>query len=238
MTTIIRREVVDSTNDEARALVAEGAEAWTVIVAEAQVAGKGRFGRTWASPAGGLYLSIILPEKMERFPLLNMVASLSVVDALAHWDMDASVKWPNDVHVRGAKVAGILVEGLVGPEAYWAVVGIGINSDLDLESLPTPVRAQATTLRHELGRDVDNGELLEELLAAFRGWGGQLDEPSRLVNVYASRCSTLNHHVTLETGEGLVRGRAVSIRTSGALVVRTDSGQEVEITDGTVLESG
>ena len=63
---LIRRKVVDSTNEEAKALIAEGAEPWTVIVAEKQVAGKGRFGRGWASPRGGLYLSVILREEIGR----------------------------------------------------------------------------------------------------------------------------------------------------------------------------
>ncbi|MFQ5920257.1 MAG: biotin--[acetyl-CoA-carboxylase] ligase, partial [Thermoplasmata archaeon] len=84
---LVRRKTVDSTNDEAKALIVEGSAPWTVIVAEKQVAGKGRHGRSWASPRGGLYLSVILPQDLDRLPLLSMAASLAVVEALDAWGL-------------------------------------------------------------------------------------------------------------------------------------------------------
>ncbi|MFQ5986032.1 MAG: biotin--[acetyl-CoA-carboxylase] ligase [Thermoplasmata archaeon] len=231
---LVRHKAVDSTNDEAKALIAEGAPPWTVIVAEKQVAGKGRHGRSWASPRGGLYLSVILPQEMDRLPLLSMAASLAVAEALDAWGLPVAVKWPNDVQVGGAKVAGILVEGLVRPEGYWAVVGIGINSDVAKERLPRRMDSPVTTLRHELGKAVDNEGLLSRLLAAFQANVDVLENASAIAQAYRGRCVTLGTDVVVETGKGTIQGKAVTIRESGTLVVRVPTGDEVEIADGTV----
>ncbi|MEE9267876.1 MAG: biotin--[acetyl-CoA-carboxylase] ligase [Thermoplasmata archaeon] len=233
---LIRRSVVDSTNEEAKTLIAEGAAPWTVVVADKQVAGKGRFGRRWVSPRGGLYLSVILQEALERTPLLSMAASLAVAEALEAWDLPVTVKWPNDVQVGGGKVAGILVEGLVGEEGYWVVVGIGVNSDIPRDKLPKQLDMPATTLRRELGRPVDNEELLLRLLAALRDQLRNLRDPSKVVQAYRDRCTSLGRDVVVQTREGVLRGRAMTIRASGALVLRRPSGEEVEVIDGTVRD--
>ena len=235
-TRVVRLDVVDSTNDVAKALIAEGAEPWTVVVAQKQLSGKGRFGRSWASPRGGLYVSVLLEEELDRLPILSLAASLAVAEALEIWDLPVAVKWPNDVQVGGAKVAGILVEGLVAPEAYWAVVGIGINSDVSLDKLPRRMDTPATTLRQELGGAVDNEELLRRLLAALRDQLRDLRDPSRVLQAYRDRCTSLGRDVVVQTREGVLEGRAVTIRESGALVLRRPSGEEVEVTEGTVRE--
>ncbi|MFQ5908184.1 MAG: biotin--[acetyl-CoA-carboxylase] ligase [Thermoplasmata archaeon] len=234
---IVRRSVVDSTNDEAKALIAEGAAPWTVVVAEKQVAGKGRFGRSWASPRGGLYLSVVLPQELEKLPLLSMAASLAVAEVLDAWGLSVAVKWPNDVQVGNAKVAGILVEGLVRPGGYWAVVGIGVNSDVPTEKLRGRLDNPVTTLRHELGDRVDNEELRTRLLKAFRAYAERLGDPSSIIEAYQDRCVTLGRNVVIETLTGVVQGKAVAVRGSGALVVRQSDGKEREVTDGTVRES-
>ncbi len=233
---LIRRKVVDSTNEEAKGLIAEGAGPWTVIVAEKQIAGKGRFGRGWASPRGGLYLSVILREEIERTPLLSMAASLAVADALESSNLPIAVKWPNDVQVEGAKVAGILVEGLVVGEGYWVIVGIGVNSNVPLDSLPPELNTPATTLRHEVGAPVDNDELLTRLLAALRVRFGGLEDPADLIRTYGERCATLGRDVVVQMKERTLQGRAVRVTESGALVIRRPSGEEVEVTEGTVRE--
>lgn len=233
---LIRRKVVDSTNDEAKALIAEGAEPWTVVVAERQVAGKGRYGRSWASPPGGLYLSVILREALERSAILSMAASLSVVKAIEIWDLPVAMKWPNDVQVDREKVAGILVEGLVGPEDYWAVVGVGVNSDVPLDRLPKRLDMPATTLRHALRDRVDNEDLLARILATFRRLVQGSRDSTDVVQAYRARCDTLGREVQVTTKEGVVQGKAVAIRASGALVIQRPSGEEVEVADGTVRE--
>ncbi|MFQ5919424.1 MAG: biotin--[acetyl-CoA-carboxylase] ligase [Thermoplasmata archaeon] len=235
---LVRRTVVDSTNEEAKTLIADGAEPWTVVVAERQVAGKGRFGRGWASPRGGLYVSVILREALERTPLLSMAASLAVVDALEGWNVPSGVKWPNDVQVGSAKVAGILVEGLLVREAYWVVIGVGVNSDVPLDRLLPQLDTPATTLRDEISAPVDNEELLARLLSALRDRLEGLEDPTRVTQAYRDRCVTLGRDVVVETTEGTLRGRAIDVADSGALILRQSSGEVVEVTEGTLRSPG
>jgi BirA family transcriptional regulator, biotin operon repressor / biotin---[acetyl-CoA-carboxylase] ligase len=121
-------ERLGSTNDEARGLAAEGAEHGTVVHADEQTAGRGRLARTWFSPAGNLYLSLVLrlETPSSRLQELSFLASLAVadtVDAMLPKHVRAMLKWPNDVLIAGAKIAGILIEQ--ADDA--TIVGIGLN---------------------------------------------------------------------------------------------------------------
>src|ERR1700727_2136985 len=121
-------ERLESTNDEARQLAAAGAPHGTVVHADEQSAGRGRFGRTWYSPPGNLYLSVLLrlDRPPERTPELSFVAAITVadaVDALLPKQSRATLKWPNDVLVNDGKIAGILLENADGAQ----IVGIGLN---------------------------------------------------------------------------------------------------------------
>ncbi|MFQ5837745.1 MAG: biotin--[acetyl-CoA-carboxylase] ligase [Thermoplasmata archaeon] len=235
---IIRLDTVDSTNEVAKILVSEGVESRTVVVAQKQVEGRGRFGRSWSSPRGGLYVSIIVREELSRLPLITLAAGVAVVQALQAAGLKATIRWPNDVLIRDAKAAGILVEGLVGPEAYWAIVGIGINSDFSLEDLPPQLRHQTTTLRHELGHRVDNEDLLEGLLKAFQRVYPVTGEQAAVVDLCRQLCSTLGKNVVVDTGSGIIEGRAVDIGPSGYLVVETKTGKRMDVAEGSILEEG
>jgi len=130
---------VDSTNERARLLAAAGAPHGTLVTAAEQLAGRGRQGRRWSSPAGRALLCSLLLREPPR--LLPLMAGLAVAETVGD---GALVKWPNDVLVHGRKVAGILVEGR--PREQWAVLGIGVNVAVSIEELPEEVRAQAGTL--------------------------------------------------------------------------------------------
>lgn len=128
MFTIHHHERLGSTSDEAKRLAAEGAPHGTVVHADEQAAGRGRFGRTWYSPAGNLYLSAILRLDVppQRGAELSFVAALAVADAVDDWlpkHVRATLKWPNDVLAGGGKIAGILVEQIDGAR----IVGVGVN---------------------------------------------------------------------------------------------------------------
>ncbi len=230
----VRHEVVDSTNEVAKALVAEGASPWTVTVAEKQVEGRGRFGRRWASPRGGLYLSVLLQDELSRLPIISIAAGLSVVDAFRSLHLEATLKWPNDVLVGGRKVAGVLVEGVVGPHEYWAIVGIGINSDFPKDALPSKLSADATTLRHELGRRVDNESLLQELVGSLRENYPAAGTEERVVARYRTQCSTIGREVRVKTRRGILEGRAVDVDTSGFLILETEEGKSVVVAEGSI----
>lgn len=160
---------VGSTMAEARNLgaVDEG----TVLVARSQTAGVGRLGRRWYSPTGGLWFTMIIYPRQSATtsPLLTLMAALAVSRGIAlTTGLQPTIRWPNDVYLRGRKVAGILAEmDVVGDIATRALVGVGVNVNFNIEELPPDVRGEATTLMHELGSEVSLELLLANILSEF-----------------------------------------------------------------------
>jgi BirA family transcriptional regulator, biotin operon repressor / biotin---[acetyl-CoA-carboxylase] ligase len=211
-----RVEILDhagSTN----AVVAErargGESAGLVVVAEQQTAGRGRLDRTWESPArAGLTFSVLLrpdlpPARLAWVPLLAGVAVASGLRAQA--EVDAVLKWPNDVLVGGRKVCGILAEA-VAPDAV--VVGIGLNVTTRREELP---HEHATSLRLENAATTDRDTLLR---AVLRQVGALLAEAPTLAG-YRELCATIGQRVRVELPVGAVEGVADAVDDDGRLVV-------------------
>jgi BirA family biotin operon repressor/biotin-[acetyl-CoA-carboxylase] ligase len=198
----VHHRVTDSTNERARELASRGAPHGTLVTADAQTAGRGRQGREWvASPGSSLLLSLILREAGQALPL---AAAVAVCEALP---VDAAIKWPNDIWLHKAKVAGILVEAR--PQEGWAVVGIGVNVH------DAPAIAHVTSLGSAIGIE----ELLERLLLALDDW---LSRPlPEVLAAWRSRDALLGEPVRWENGSG----KGVGIDESGALLVDTDSGR-------------
>jgi len=152
-----------STNDEVAKAASSGAPEGTVVVAETQHAGRGRFGRTWHSPRGGLWLSILIKPKnsLEFIDSLPLIGALAVTKVLVEgWGVRAGVRWPNDVVVDGRKIAGILVKSKSrGNELVYATLGIGINANFDAREVEA-IRGFSTSLSAILGQPVDREGLL------------------------------------------------------------------------------
>lgn len=213
---------VGSTNalvaDRARAGAPEG----LVVVTEHQTAGRGRLDRTWETPErAALTFSLLLrPERpAEEWPWLPLLAGVALVEALRAHDVPAGLKWPNDVLLGDAKVAGILAERIDTPAGPAAVLGIGLNVTTTAEELPT---GAATSIRLATGDAPDRTALLETILARLRGaydaWtaGG----PGTLRAAYRDACSTIGREVrvALPHGGDLV-GPATDVDPEGRLVV-------------------
>lgn len=213
---LVEKEETGSTNDDARALAERGAEHGTAVLAARQTRGRGRAGRAFVSPEGGLYLSVVVrPDRPpSEWSLLPLVAGLAVVDELRAARVDASLKWPNDVLVAGRKLGGLLVESQWGREPF-AIVGIGLNVVMS----PVP---GATSLV-EAGLAVDRRVLAEaivgRLVRVVEEWEAR--GASGLVARVREACVTLGRRVEWEKGEGV----AIDIAEDGALVV--DVGGEV-----------
>jgi BirA family biotin operon repressor/biotin-[acetyl-CoA-carboxylase] ligase len=164
---VVRVKETGSTNDDARNLAAEGAPHGTVVVAESQIAGRGRRGSTWVSPPGrNLICSVLLrPEfKMERWPRLTHAASVAISLALEEMGtgLEPSIKWPNDIFLNGKKVCGILLETSSQQQEGFVVIGFGLNINLGAEEFPEELQNTATSLQIETGRVW--GETERELL--------------------------------------------------------------------------
>lgn len=212
-----------STNDHARALASAGVPHGTLVTADAQSAGRGRQGRAWAAPSGhALLLSVVLRDPPALLPLHAAVAVAQAVAGLA-LDRAVGIKWPNDVHLDGRKVAGILAEGR--PQQGWAVLGIGLNVAVRLEDLPEELRDTAATLDLQPPqRDAVLAVLLEELGAALTLSTGDLLDAWRARDVLRGR------EVRWAGGCGTAAG----VDGDGRLVVELDGGGRTTLDAGEV----
>lgn len=233
---ILYYDAVESTNDTAKALLGEGADEGTVVVASRQVAGRGRHGRAWFSPPGGLYLSIVLRPEPSHVQTLGLLSGMPVVKALRHVGVLGYLKWPNDVVFQERKIGGILSEGVHRDSEFYAIVGIGVNTNIPKERFPEEFRDRATSIRAEVPMFVANEEFLDYFLPHYDELYRRFRSGSRdwLVKEYRGLCRTLKREVEVDTGRGKVRGVAYDITPTGSLVVMDREGRRTEVSDGTV----
>jgi len=212
-----------------------GGEEGTVVWADEQLSGRGRRGRGWISPTGGLFLSIVLRPTLPQLPSLLMLASVALVRVLERlFGLPARLKWPNDVLIRGKKVSGILVEASFRGEALeYAVVGIGLNVNLDPERYPE-ISDTATSLSREIGREVDPGECLDALLEELDGLYRGLGSGRGVFEEWRGYLETLGRRVKV-VGVGVEEGGiAQDVAPDGRLLLLRKDGQRVEVPAGEV----
>jgi BirA family transcriptional regulator, biotin operon repressor / biotin---[acetyl-CoA-carboxylase] ligase len=225
-------EEIDSTNDRARELAEEGAEHGTVVIAEAQTAGRGRRGRGWASPARkNLYFSIVLRPDLPpaRAPELTLVASVAICEALRQAGVGAGIKWPNDVVASGRKIGGILTELAAEPDRVsWVVLGVGVNVNARAEDFPEELRAEATSVLLERGQPAPRALLAAACFTAIEDWlDVHSDEGFAPVReAWRERSVTLGRTVVAKIEGREIEGTAEDIDESGALLVRGATGVE------------
>ena len=226
---------LSSTMDVARRQAQQGAREGTVIVAEEQTAGRGRIKRTWLSPKGSIALSIILHPQLAYLPSLIMVASLAVVHGIAQvTGLKSQIKWPNDVLVNGKKVCGILIESDVkGSVVDYAIIGIGINVNLRLSEFPE-ISSTATSLSHELGRDVSRLDMTRGLLAEVERLYLALPTGQSVYQEWQDNLATLGKRVQVSSGEATYKGMAESVASDGSLLLRQSDGSLIKIVTGDV----
>jgi BirA family biotin operon repressor/biotin-[acetyl-CoA-carboxylase] ligase len=230
-------ESIGSTSDRLKDLARAGAPEWTAVLAECQTRGRGRAGRAWQSPVGGLYLSVLLRPRAEPVSLLPLAAGVAVVDAVGGFGVACQLKWPNDVLTSGRKLAGILVEASSGSTSIeWVVLGLGLNLALEASSLPAELRDGVTSLRAEAARGAEPGAVAAAVLAHLGVWYDALREaPSRVVAAWRERAvpwwGTL---VDVRSGRAELRGRLVAVDDDGALVIELSGGERRRLVSGEV----
>ncbi len=234
--------VLDSTNEEAKRLGLAGEQGPLWIITDQQTAGRGRRGRHWQSPVGNLACTGLYhwPGPLTGSAQLGFAAALSVSETLDPWIGGAqklSIKWPNDVLLGGAKIAGILLESGAAPGGgHWLAVGIGIN----LKNAPVDLPYPATCLGDHLTNAKPAPslqEIFESVITAFESWRIQLrDEgfaPLRLA--WLARAHGLGQPMRTSSGRA---GVFEDLSTNGALVLRPVTGQSIEISAGEVFFAG
>jgi BirA family transcriptional regulator, biotin operon repressor / biotin---[acetyl-CoA-carboxylase] ligase len=237
----------DSTNSRARELAAAGAPPGTVVTASEQTAGRGRQGRTWTAPPDKalLYSAIVRPLE-EHHMMLPLAVPLAVCEAAEELnpDLACKVKWPNDVHVEGRKLAGVLIEAR--PQDGWAVIGVGLNLSIRQEEFPADLQATAISLfdpGHKGGGRGSAGPspLLSAGLppsappAATEVLSQRLEkwvqaEPDEVLAVWRDRDALLGREVEWDDGSGVADG----VDDRGYLVVITPAGDRIAVGAGEV----
>lgn len=235
---IIYYETIDSTNIEADRLARQGAEHGTVVVAKEQTAGKGRRGRTWASPAGdNIYMSVLLRPNLvpDKAPMLTLVMAYSIAKVIKKQGIDEiQIKWPNDLILCGKKVCGILTEmKLDGYQIGHVIVGVGIN--VNTVDFPEELQDKATSL------DLKNESLLEDILTQF--WVDyeeflHVENLSFLVDNYNKILVNCGKEVLVLEPQNEYLAVALGINESGELIVRLSSGECKTIYAGEVSVRG
>ncbi len=221
-------EVV-STNTLAMEAAQQGAPEGTVIIAETQTGGKGRLGRTWISPRGNLYLSVILRPQIptHKAPLITLVGAVAVASAIRkHCSLQAAIKWPNDILISGKKVAGLLTEMSAEPDRIRHIaLGIGVDVNMELQELPPDVRLNATTLAAESGAKIDRKLLLQQILRDLEHWYQIfLTSETAVLKEWELLNMTINNRVAVSGSGEVFEGLAQGIDHEGRLVVALDDG--------------
>lgn len=241
---IIYYKQIDSTNTELSRMAHRGAKHGTVVLADAQTAGKGRRGRTWESPMGeNVYMSLLLrPEiQPDKAPMLTLVMAYCVAKVLKTQGFEnVQIKWPNDLVLSGKKVCGILTEmSLENGKIQHVIIGVGIN--VNNQDFPEGIKKMATSLCLERGRFVDREEIVEHILAMF--W----EEYERFVSVgnlsqiwesYNAMLVNCGKEVCVLEPDNAYEAIASGIDQEGQLLVRMANGEEKKVFAGEVSVRG
>lgn len=238
--TILRFEVLESTNDEAMRQAKLGAPEGLCVIARSQTKGRGRHGRKWLSPPdAGLYFSLLLRPKLEpqAFPLITLMSAVAVHDTLENlYQLDCDIKWVNDIQVKGKKICGILTEACETYDGTAVIVGIGINL---LQSAIQPEIAEtATSVEKETGKKPSKEDLIESLTANLGRYYKILQSENGLEKVreeWIARSSyAFGKHVRAKTERGIFEGVTAGLEWNGALILELDSKEKLIISAGEI----
>lgn len=233
---------IGSTNDRARRLATEGAPAGTLVLAERQLAGRGRVGRAWDSPPGlGLWFSLVLrPVHLPHPGALPLLVGLAVAEALDPFVRPAAValKWPNDLLSGGRKLGGILCEAAwERGKPSFLIAGIGLNLLHAPGDFPAELRDTATSVRIAAGWSPPRAEVAGEVVRrVLRAASGPLELTAERLIALEARDSLRGREVAVTeptTGEPLAAGIALGISPEGALLLRTPAGAIRPVHSGT-----
>jgi BirA family biotin operon repressor/biotin-[acetyl-CoA-carboxylase] ligase len=234
-------EETTSTNDVMEKLARDGVKEGAVVFAESQTQGRGRLGRIWISPPRkGLWFSVLLRPAMRPAAVtqLTIAAAMAMFRAVrAQTGVTPEIKWPNDLLIRGKKLAGILTElSAELDKVRHVILGIGISVNLTAAEFPPELRKTAASLRIETGQRQNRAELAIRILKELdhdyaRVCAGQFEA---LANEWEEHCTTLGQQVVIHVGDRTIRGTAESLDNEGALLLRTQHGRLERIIGGDV----
>lgn len=233
-------DTVESTNALALEMGQRGALTGTIWVAETQTKGRGRLGKGWASPAGtGLYCTVLLRPRISLQQLSRVTLAAGLAAALAIDEVSglvSSIKWPNDVLVQGKKVAGILAEcHMQEGEEPMIALGVGINLQTRPDQFPLELRARATSLLIESGKNIPKGRMLIRLIGWLEALILRLEQGdfAGILAEWRRKDFTMHKHLCwLTTAGRAVRGVSLGPDQEGLLVIRDSAGEMHHVLSG------
>ena len=221
---IVWYDVTDSTNDQAKKLIQQGAPHGTVLIADQQTGGRGRMGRSFVSTAGmGVYMSIILrlqtaPDQLMHLTCAAAVAACNAVEKAT--GLRPGIKWTNDLVYGGRKLAGILTELVTTPAETVAIIGIGINCAQEENDFPEDIQNFAGSLSMVCGHNVDRAQVAAALIESFSHMANHLLAGKQdILDIYRRDCITVDKQVSIVKADEIRYGYALGIDEKGALIV-------------------
>ncbi|MBI1663057.1 MAG: biotin--[acetyl-CoA-carboxylase] ligase [Nitrosopumilus sp.] len=219
----------DSTQNQALKMAIEPENNGAIIVAEKQTGGRGRSGRKWVSPKGGIWFSIILHPRFDisittLFPIASALALSIALEKT--FKISPELKWPNDITIKGKKLAGMLVDvSLESNKIENLVLGVGINFDVDVKQIEKNLKGTpnfyGVASLNERKIKIRPVELVQSFLVELEKIYKLLDtkQTKKIISEWTKRSSTIGKNVKLNTIDGEVKGKAIKIDEDGALVV-------------------
>jgi BirA family biotin operon repressor/biotin-[acetyl-CoA-carboxylase] ligase len=237
-------EEVGSTNEVAYELARHGAPEGTVIIADSQTRGRGRLKRRWISPPGvNLYMSVVFRPGIatKDAPLLTLVASIAIAQAIKRKVDDTLIKWPNDILVKGKKVAGVLTDMQPArDEVDFVIVGIGVNLNMTREMMEKEmgeVADIATSLREVLGQEIERVKFTADLMDELDIWYKKFlrKGKSLIIREWMERWGAINRRVLVKFDGREIEGIATGIDEDGHLLVKKNDETIEKIIAGDVI---
>lgn len=230
-------EVVTSTQDVAKDMASKGASEGTVVVAKKQTQGRGRLGRKWFSPEGGLWFSVILRPKIapDEAPKITLLGAVSIAQAVREvTELKAQIKWPNDILIEDRKVAGILTEGsAVAGQLGFVLLGVGVNVNVDISTFPEGLLVPATSLSAESGKEIELPLLLQSCLKHLESYYAWLRADfEKILDEWRRLSAILGRRVRVSSLGETLEGVATDVDYEGALLLRVSSGEVKTVRTG------
>lgn len=229
---------VFSTNSISKFLANHGAEEGTVLVSEIQTNARGRSGKKWEAPDGGIWMSMILRPDIPpaKIGLITLATGVAIAKTIRSMGVDAKIKWPNDVIVKGNKISGVLTEvNATFNQIEYIIVGIGIDSNLKLEDFSIDIRDGTTTLNEEAQSKIDENEIIAIFLNEFERiydiyLNGDIED---ILSEWRALSDTIGKYVNItQTGGKMTQGYVVGINNEGSLIIERQDGTLEKIISG------
>ena len=230
---------VQSTNTIAKFLSANGAPDGSVIISERQTAAKGRSGKSWESPLGGVWLSIVLNPHVDhsKLPLITLATGVAVAKTLEKIGIEnPEIKWPNDIFINGKKTCGILTEAIAKFNTIEnVIIGVGIDVNVDIDNFPETLKEGSTTIEKELGERISESYLIKTFLEEFENISDLFDNEGfeAILKEWRKRSYSIGKIVEVrEPFNKYYDGYVIGINREGALIVEKIDGTLEKVISG------